>query len=98
MADLSEVANRRAKVEAEWRTALRNEHQRLVDELKDRRHELGLTQDEVAAAIGVSRGQIANAESGPYLLSVETLIGYAIAVGSRLVVNDGTSRSPAPEM
>jgi DNA-binding XRE family transcriptional regulator len=89
MADLGDVADRRAKAVEEWRQALRAEHRRLVGELTDRRKNLGLSQEQVAVRIGVSRGQIANAEAGTHLLSVETLIGYAIAVGAKLVVADG---------
>jgi DNA-binding XRE family transcriptional regulator len=86
MADLSDEAARRAEAQERWRQALREEHRRLVGELKRRRTELGLTQEQVGARIGVSRSQIANAESGTYLLSVETLIGYAAAVGARLTM------------
>jgi DNA-binding XRE family transcriptional regulator len=90
MADLSEVAARRAEAEEEWRAAaLRDEHRRLIGELRSRRAELGLSQEEVAARVGISRSQIAMAETGGALLSVETLIGYAIAVGARLSVEGG---------
>ena len=90
MSDLGDVAARRAKAEAEWRDALRAEHHRLIDQLRERRVALGFSQEEVARRIGVSRSQIANAEAGSALLSVETLIGYAIAVDARLAVEDRT--------
>jgi DNA-binding XRE family transcriptional regulator len=84
MSDLSDLATQRAAANAEWRAALRAEHGRLIEGLVERRWKLGLTQEQVANCVGVSRGQIANAESGQALLSVESLIGYAVAVGARL--------------
>lgn len=86
--DLNDLAARRAETEGQWKAALRKEHARLVIDLKRRRLELGLTQEQVAVRIGVSRGQIANAETGTHLLSVESLIGYAIAVGAKFVLED----------
>lgn len=87
MADeLGEAAARRAQVEAQWREALRVEHGRLVEQLVELRIKLGLTQEQVAVRVGVSRGQIANAETGRTMLSVESLIGYVNAVGGRLIV------------
>lgn len=67
---------------------LRAEHRRLVDELRRRRIDLGMTQQQVADQIGVSRSQVANVETGTgnSLFSVETLIGYSMAVGSRLML------------
>lgn len=73
-------------MEAQWREALRAEGRRLIGELQARRVDLGLSQAEVAARIGVSRNQISNAEIGSALLSIESLIGYAIAVRSQLTI------------
>lgn len=86
--DLNDMAHRRAEADRDWRAALRAEHARLVLDLKERRLELGLTQEQVANRIGVSRAQIANAEGGTHLLSVESLIGYAIAVKARITFTD----------
>lgn len=88
MADLGDVAAARAAAQEAWRLALRGEHHRLVVELRQRRQELGLSQEQVAVKVGVTRSQIANAESGTALLSVETLIGYAIAVEAKITVED----------
>lgn len=61
-----------------------SERDRLVDELRQVRAASGLTQQQVADVIGVSRAQVANFESHKAGLSVEALIGYAAAIGRRL--------------
>ncbi|TFV83128.1 helix-turn-helix transcriptional regulator [Blastococcus sp. CT_GayMR16] len=55
----------------------------LVETLRQAREDRGLTQQQVADAIGVTRTQVTNMERGDGM-SVEALIGYAAAVGLRL--------------
>jgi DNA-binding XRE family transcriptional regulator len=85
--DLSDLAAQRVAAEERWRNALKAAYLPLVWQLKDRRTALGMTQEQVAARVGVSRAQIANAETGS-MLSVEALIGYAVAVGAQLTIVD----------
>lgn len=84
---LAEVRDRAAQAQATIREArlaldeaVGTEVRRLCTELRARREELGLTQQDVSTAIGITRSQIANVEAGRGT-SVETLVGYAAAVG-----------------
>ena len=74
--------------EATPRKTLRAEHQLIVAQLAERRIQQGLTQQQVAKKIGITRGQIANAETGKAMLSAESMVGYALAVGARLTVTE----------
>jgi DNA-binding XRE family transcriptional regulator len=66
--------------------ALEGERARLVGELRALRVVAGMTQEEVARLVGVSRATIANVETGKFGLSVETLLGYAAVVGRRVTL------------
>lgn len=58
----------------------------LCDTLLTYRNDLGMTQQDIADAIGISRPQVANIEAGRGV-SVESLIGYAAAVGCSVEVS-----------
>jgi predicted transcriptional regulator len=57
---------------------------RLGDALVSRRHELGLSQTQIAARMGTSQSAIARLEAGASDLRLSTLERYAAAVGRRL--------------
>lgn len=56
----------------------------LSEELVARRHELGLSQTEVAARMGTSQSAVARLEAGFADVRLSTLERYAIAVGYSL--------------
>lgn len=57
--------------------------ERLMVTLRYRRQDLGLTQREIAEALGCSRAQVANIEAGRGV-SLKTLCRYAVRVGYEL--------------
>jgi transcriptional regulator with XRE-family HTH domain len=59
----------------------------LVLELAQRRAELGLTQQEVADRMGVSRPRVAEIENGGTNASFQRIAAYANALGMRLEAN-----------
>jgi DNA-binding XRE family transcriptional regulator len=79
------IARARAYDEA-LAAALGGERARLVHELRALRVAAGMSQQEVARLVGVTRGTIANIETGRFGLSVETLIGYAAVMGRRVTL------------
>lgn len=93
--DVVELARQRADLNRRYHEAVLDERARLVSDLKARRLELGMTQQQVADFIGCGRAQIANGESTNRDMgfSVEVLIGYALAVGCRLsvIASDGST-------
>jgi predicted transcriptional regulator len=58
----------------------------LGEELVARRHELGLSQTEVAARMGTSQSAVARLEAGQGDLRLSTLERYAAALGSLLIM------------
>jgi predicted transcriptional regulator len=56
----------------------------LSDELVDRRHQLGLSQTEVAARMGTSQSAVARVEAGASDIRLSTLERYAAALGWRI--------------
>jgi transcriptional regulator with XRE-family HTH domain len=57
----------------------------LGEELVTRRHELGLSQTQVAARMGTSQSAVARLEAGQADVRLSTLERYAAAVGSLVV-------------
>lgn len=64
----------------------------IVSELISLRRELGLTQAEVAARMGVAGPRVSEIESKPWKVSLDRIYRYARAMGANLVV-----RKPGPE-
>jgi transcriptional regulator with XRE-family HTH domain len=48
------------------------------------RKQLGLTQDEVAIRMGISRPQVAAMETRPHKVSLDRIAAYAFTLGARL--------------
>jgi transcriptional regulator with XRE-family HTH domain len=67
----------------------------LVDEIKDTREELGLTQRDLAAKTGLKQSAIARMESGGAIPRLDTVLKVALALGLRfkLIKEDGESTS-----
>ena len=71
---------------------VRDEYERLearfgvVHELLDARHRAGLTQAELADAMGTARSVVSRLESGRHSPSVDTLAAAAKALGCRLEI------------
>jgi len=59
--------------------------QALGQELVARRHELGLSQTQVAARMGTSQSAVARLEAGQADVRLSTLERYAAALGSLVV-------------
>lgn len=59
-------------------------HRRLVDELAERRRQLGLSQTEVAARMRTSQSAVARLESQGGDVRLSTLQRYAAAVGQQI--------------
>jgi transcriptional regulator with XRE-family HTH domain len=59
---------------------------RLVADLAERRRRLGLSQTEVAAAMGTSQSAVARLERGDADVRLSTLERYAAAVGQELAL------------
>jgi len=57
----------------------------LGEELLARRHELGLSQTQVAARMGTSQSAVARLEAGQGDIRLSTLERYAAALGSQVV-------------
>jgi predicted transcriptional regulator len=58
----------------------------LGEELVARRHELGLSQTEVAARMGTSQSAVARLEAGQADVRLSTLERYAAALGSLVIM------------
>ena len=67
----------------------------LVDEIKDTREELGLTQRDLAAKTGLKQSAIARMESGGAIPRLDTVLKVALALGLRfkLIKEDEESTS-----
>jgi predicted transcriptional regulator len=63
---------------------LAERRRQLVTELVARRHELGLSQTDVAAQMGTSQSAVARLESGAPDVRLTTIERYAAAVGRQL--------------
>lgn len=61
----------------------------LGEELVARRHELGLSQTQVAARMGTSQSAVARLEAGNGDVRLSTLERYAAALGSSVIVHMG---------
>jgi DNA-binding XRE family transcriptional regulator len=90
----TEAAQRRAAGSEEYRAA-REEYARidelrklspLAAHLRERRYELGLTQQEVAAAAGTSHSAISRLESGTHTPSLATLQRLAAVLDEELLL------------
>lgn len=55
----------------------------LVDEIKDKREKLGLTQKELAERTGLKQSAIARMESGGAIPRLDTILKVAIAMGMK---------------
>ena len=62
-------------------------------QVADRRRALGMTQQQLADAVGAEQGQVSQWETGYRGIRVSTLLGLADALGCdvRLVPRDGAS-------
>lgn len=65
----------------------------LGKQLRERRRQLGLTQEEVARASGVSRVTLLRVEKGMSSVSAGALVSVAGALGTTLSLSDGLSDS-----
>jgi predicted transcriptional regulator len=65
----------------------------LTGELVSRRHELGLSQTEVAASMGTSQSAIARLEAGALDVRLSTLERYAAVLGCSLELRLGEEAS-----
>ena len=55
-------------------------YQQVGDRVADRRHELGITQEEFAERLGCSRASVANIETGRERLLLHRLVNIAAAL------------------
>jgi len=67
----------------------------LVDEIRDKREELGLTQRDLAKRTGLKQSAIARMESGGVIPRLDTILRVALALGLtfKLINNDEQSAS-----
>jgi predicted transcriptional regulator len=70
-----------------FREMAERRRQTLSEEFVTRRHELGLSQTEVAARMGTSQSAVARLEAGELDVRLSTLERYAAALGQRLQIN-----------
>ena len=82
MPGFREMALRRRADEQAARMA--EDRGRLVRELAEQRHAVGLSQTEVAARMGTSQSAVARLESGTADVRASTLERYAAAVGGQI--------------
>jgi ribosome-binding protein aMBF1 (putative translation factor) len=74
--------------EAQRQLALFRSHYRLARQLLQRRHALGLTQEQLAAAAAVRQSEISRIENGRGNPTVLTLSRLADALGLEVVLRD----------
>lgn len=61
---------------------------KIAEQVRERRKEIGMTQEELAASIGSSRTYICDIECGRYEPSIKTLRKIAKALNSQFFLND----------
>jgi ribosome-binding protein aMBF1 (putative translation factor) len=59
----------------------------LVGAMVDARHEVGLTQEQVAARMGTTQSVVARLENAHHMPSLELITRYAAAIGRRLHID-----------
>lgn len=84
--EFADLILKRAAIDEQIEKALTGRTRAHIQALRERRMALGMTQEQVAQACGLSRAQIANAEGGVGNLSLPAFFGYVQAVGGELVI------------
>jgi DNA-binding XRE family transcriptional regulator len=85
--NFTDILKQRQATASAFRQAVTAERVRLSQRLKELREEAGMTQQEVADVVGVTRPQITNGETGRAGFSFEVIIAYAAVVGAKLDIS-----------